>query len=50
MQTVIQTSRRFDSFLHEAAQNSELLSTIQNQKPIPDDALFKAYLNQLLEE
>jgi hypothetical protein len=28
MQTVIQTSRRLDSFLHEAAQNFELLSNI----------------------
>jgi hypothetical protein len=28
MQTVIQTSRRLDSFLHEAAQNFELLSII----------------------
>jgi hypothetical protein len=32
MQTVIQTSRRFDSFLHEAAQNFKLLSNIQDQK------------------
>jgi len=32
MQTVIQTSRRLDSFLHEAAQNFELLSNIQDQK------------------
>jgi hypothetical protein len=32
MQTVIQTSRRLDSFLHEAAQNFELLSNIQEQK------------------
>jgi hypothetical protein len=32
MQTVIQTSRRLDSFLHEAAQNFELLSYIQDQK------------------
>jgi hypothetical protein len=30
--TVIQTSRRLDSFLHEAAQNFELLSNIQDQK------------------
>ncbi len=32
MQTVIQISRRLDSFLHEAAQNFELLSNIQDQK------------------
>jgi hypothetical protein len=32
MQTVIQTSRRLDSFLHKAAQNFELLSNIQDQK------------------
>ncbi len=32
MQTVFQTSRRLDSFLHEAAQNFELLSNIQDQK------------------
>ncbi len=32
MQTVIQTSRRLDSFLHEAAQNFELLSNIKDQK------------------
>ncbi len=32
MQTMIQTSsRRLDSFLHEAAQNFELLSNIQDQ-------------------
>jgi hypothetical protein len=29
MQTVILTSRRLDSFLHEVAQNFELLSIIQ---------------------
>jgi hypothetical protein len=29
MQTVIQTSRRLESFLHEVAQNFELLSNIQ---------------------
>jgi hypothetical protein len=29
LQTTIQTSRRLDSFLHEAAQNFELLSNIQ---------------------
>ncbi len=34
MQTMIQTSRRLDSFLHEAAQNFELLSDIQDQKKI----------------
>jgi hypothetical protein len=34
MQTVIQTSRRLDSILHEAAQNFELLSNIQDQKSI----------------
>jgi hypothetical protein len=48
MQTVIQTSRRMDSFLHETAQNFELLSNIQDQikqikKPIAVDVLFKAY-------
>jgi hypothetical protein len=32
MQTVIQTSRRLDSFLHKAAQNFELLSSIQDQE------------------
>ncbi len=32
MQTLNRTSRRLDSFLHEAAQNSELLSNIQDQK------------------
>jgi hypothetical protein len=32
MQTVIQASRMLDSFLHEAAQNFELLSNIQDQK------------------
>ncbi len=31
MQTVIQTSRRLDSFLHEVAQNFDLLSDIQDQ-------------------
>jgi hypothetical protein len=31
-QTVIGTSRRLESFLHEAAQNFELLSNIQDQK------------------
>jgi hypothetical protein len=32
MQTVNRTSRRLDSILHEAAQNFELLSNIQDQK------------------
>jgi hypothetical protein len=32
MQTVNRTSRRLDSFLHEAAQNFELLSNTQDQK------------------
>jgi hypothetical protein len=32
MQTVIRTSRRLGSILHEAAQNFELLSNIQDQK------------------
>jgi hypothetical protein len=32
MQTVIQTNRRLNSFLHEVAQNFELLSNIQDQK------------------
>jgi hypothetical protein len=32
MQTVNRTSRRLNSFLHEAAQNFELLSNIQDQK------------------
>jgi hypothetical protein len=32
MQTVIQTSRRLDSFLHELAQDFDLLSNIQDQK------------------
>jgi hypothetical protein len=32
MQSVNQTSRRLDSFLHEAAQNFELLSNIQELK------------------
>jgi hypothetical protein len=30
IQTVILTSRRFDSFLYEAAQNFEVVSNIQN--------------------
>jgi hypothetical protein len=29
MQTVIRTSKRLDSFLHEAAQNFEIFSNIQ---------------------
>jgi hypothetical protein len=32
MQTMNRTSRRLDSFLHEAAQNFELLSNMQDQK------------------
>jgi hypothetical protein len=32
MQTVNQTSRRLDSFLHEAAQKFEVFSNIQDQK------------------
>jgi hypothetical protein len=32
MQTVNRTIRRLDSFLHEAAENFELLSNIQDQK------------------
>jgi hypothetical protein len=32
MQTVIRKSRRLESGLHEAAQNFELLSNIQNKK------------------
>ncbi len=32
MQTVNRTSKRLDSFLHEAAQNFELLTHIQDQK------------------
>jgi hypothetical protein len=32
MQTVIQTRRRLDSFLHEVGQNFELLSNIQDKK------------------
>jgi hypothetical protein len=48
MQTVIQSSRRLDSFLQEAAQNFELFikhsrSKIKNKKPIAVDILFKAY-------
>jgi hypothetical protein len=45
MQTVIRTSRRLDSFLHEAAQSFEVFSIfkseIKNQKPIAVDVLFK---------
>jgi hypothetical protein len=44
MQTVIQTSRRLASFFHEAAQNFELLSNIQDKiKTVAVDVLFKAY-------
>ncbi len=45
MQTVTQTSRSLYSFMHEAAQNFELLSNIQDQqkKHIAVDVLFKAY-------
>jgi hypothetical protein len=48
MKTVIQTSRKLDLFLHEAAQNFELLSNIQDpnhkiNKPTAVDVLFKAY-------
>jgi hypothetical protein len=32
MQTVIRTKRRLESFLHEAAQNFEVFSNIQDQK------------------
>jgi hypothetical protein len=31
MQTVIQTSKRLDSFLHEAAKNFEVFSNIQEE-------------------
>jgi hypothetical protein len=52
MQTMIQTSRRLDSFLHEAAQNFKFFSNIQvkfkNQKTIAVDVLFKAYPMVLL--
>jgi hypothetical protein len=45
MQTVIRTSRRLHSFLHEAAQNFELLSNIQdqnkNQEHIAVDVLLQ---------
>jgi hypothetical protein len=47
MQTVIQTSRRLDSFLHEAAQNlnsfKAFKSEINKSKHIAFDVLFKAY-------
>jgi hypothetical protein len=47
MQTLIRTSRRLDSFLHEAAQNFEVCSNIQesNLKKTFSrvDVLFKAY-------
>jgi hypothetical protein len=42
MQTMIRTSRRLDSFWHEAAQNFEILK-IKNEKPIAVDVLFTAY-------
>jgi hypothetical protein len=48
MQTVIQTSRRLDSFLYEAPQNFELKysrSKIKNKKPIVVDVLL---MNDLL--
>jgi hypothetical protein len=32
METVIQTSRRLDLFLHESVQNFELLSNMKDQK------------------
>jgi hypothetical protein len=32
LQTLIRTSRRLESFLHEAAQNFEVFSNIQDQK------------------
>ncbi len=50
MQTVIQTSRRLDSFLHEAAQNlnSYQIFKIKNKKPTAVDVLLKAYLMILL--
>jgi hypothetical protein len=50
MQTVIRTSRRLDSVLHEVVQNLEVFSKnsraeLKNQKPIPVavDLFFKAY-------
>ncbi len=47
LQTWIQTSRRLDSFLHEAARNFEVFQIfnrrLKNQKPITVDVLFKAY-------
>jgi hypothetical protein len=47
IQTVIRTSRRLDSFLHEAAQNFEVflifMVKLKNQKPIAVDVLFNAY-------
>ena len=43
VQTMIQTSRKLDSFLHEAAQNFKYSrSKIKNKKPIAVDVLFKA--------
>jgi hypothetical protein len=42
MQTVIRTSRRLDSFLHEAAQNiKHSRSKIKNLKHIAADVLLK---------
>jgi hypothetical protein len=41
MQTVIRTSRRLDSFLHEAAQNFEI--SRMKSKTFVVDVLFKAY-------
>ncbi len=43
LQTVIQTRRRLDSFLHEAALNFELLSNTQNLKHIAVDVILKGY-------
>jgi hypothetical protein len=47
MQTVIQTSKRLDSFLHEAAKNFEVFSNfkieIKKSKTYAVDVLFKAY-------
>jgi hypothetical protein len=46
MQTGIQTSRRLNSFLHEADKNFELLSNIKdqkikNKKPVAVDVLSR---------
>jgi hypothetical protein len=35
-QTMVPASRGFDSFLYEAAQNSELFSNIQDKKKIKE--------------